>query len=106
MNIALFILSSLAVWRITHMFLEEAGPFNIFGKIEQKLYKMKHKDGGIRNLLTCFYCLSIYISLPFSIYLSKNIFEFIVFTLSLSTISIFIESLMDKNKTDREKYGR
>lgn len=85
-----FILSCLAVFRITYMIINENGPYNIFGKLSYYIKSKRYKDGGIVQLFTCFYCLSIYISIPFSILLSNSILEFILYTLSLSTVSIFL----------------
>jgi len=89
-SIFIFLLSTLAVWRIGHMILDENGPFNIFGKLANYTDKLKYKDGGLKQLSTCFYCMSIYLSVPFSIYLANNVVEFIIYVLSMSALAIIL----------------
>jgi len=48
-SIFIFLLSTLAIWRIGHMILDENGPFNIFGKLANYTDKLKYKDGGLKQ---------------------------------------------------------
>jgi len=66
----LFILSILAVWRITHLLGKEDGPFDIVF-----LLRKKAGAGFFGNLLDCFYCLSIWIALPLGIWLGQTWIE-------------------------------
>ncbi|HEX7584213.1 MAG TPA: DUF1360 domain-containing protein, partial [Prolixibacteraceae bacterium] len=59
-----FIICTLAVWRITHLLSQEDGPFDTVIKF-RKLFG----QGFFGNLLDCFYCLSIWIAVPFAILL-------------------------------------
>lgn len=88
------IVSALAVWRITHMIIKENGLFDIFTKFKSFLLsKFKRKDGGIVQLFTCFWCLSMWISALFAIPLTHNLVEFTTVTLALSAVAIFIEKI-------------
>lgn len=57
----LFLLKGLAVWRITHLLSNEDGPFDVVYKFRKLV-----GQGFFGNLLDCFYCLSIWIALPFA----------------------------------------
>src|SRR5205809_4112853 len=82
----LFILSILAVWRITHLLSKEDGPFDtIF------LLRKKAGAGFFGNLLDCFYCLSIWIALPFGIWLGQTWIEKILMWLALSGAACLME---------------
>jgi len=95
-SIFIFLLSTLAVWRIGHMILDENGPFNVFGKLANYTDKLKYKDGGLKQLLNCFYCMSVYLSIPFSIYLANNVLEFFIYVLAMSALSIFLFEWFDE----------
>ena len=55
-----FCISVLAVWRITHLLSQEDGPFDLVIKM-RKLFG----QGFLGTLLDCFYCLSIWVAIPF-----------------------------------------
>ena len=69
-SITWFCLSTLAVWRITHLLSQEDGPFDLVIKFRQQL-----GQGFLGDLLDCFYCLSIWVSIPFAILLSRQWIE-------------------------------
>jgi hypothetical protein len=76
----------LAVWRLTHLLTEEGGPFNIF----EKFRNISGKP------FTCFYCLSMWVSIIPSIFYSNNITSFILYWLSLSGGAILLEKISDR----------
>lgn len=79
-----FIICVLAIWRITHLFHIEDGPFNILFKLRQS--SRKHTE-----LFDCFLCLSIWIALPFSF-----LFPYwFIFWFGLSAGAILINSHKD-----------
>lgn len=51
----------LAIFRITYLLVEDYGPFNVFEKLRIITAKYRFIN------LDCFYCTSIYISLPFAL---------------------------------------
>lgn len=91
-NIFLFILSVLAVWRLTHLFNKEDGPFDIIFLIRKKA-----GAGFFGSLLDCFYCLSIWIALPFGIWLGVTWWEKILTWLALSGAAALLEQATTKN---------
>jgi hypothetical protein len=54
-----FFVGVLAVWRLTHLFYGEDGPWRIFVRLRRAV-----GDGFWASLLDCFYCLSLWIALP------------------------------------------
>ena len=95
----LFILSILAVWRITHLLGKEDGPFDIVF-----LLRKKAGAGFFGNLLDCFYCLSIWVALPFGLWLGSNWYEKILVWLAVSGAACLLEQATAKKdqppKTD------
>jgi len=82
----LFILLCLVVWRLTHLVSKEDGPFDI-------IYRLRKAVGAgfFGSLLDCFYCLSIWIALPFGLYIGVRWWEKILFWLALSGAACLLE---------------
>ncbi len=91
-------ISILAVWRLTHLLALEDGPWDV-------IVRLREKAGASiwGNLLDCFYCLSLWISIPFAYLVGSEWLEIIILWLAVSGGSIIIEiitsSLSKKNKT-------
>ena len=87
-----FLLAVLITWRVTHLFSMEDGPFDI-------IYLLRKKAGVsfFGSLLDCFYCLSIWISLPFGLWQGDGWKEKIVYWLALSGASCLLEKATDRN---------
>ena len=94
-HIFYFVLSILAVWRITHLLSKEDGPFNIIFLIRKKA-----GAGFFGSLLDCFYCLSVWIALPFAIWLGTTWCEKILMWLALSGAACLLEQSTTKNDSD------
>jgi len=57
----LFVLSCLAVWRITHLLATEDGPFDLLVRLRRLL-----GAGALGRLMDCFGCLSLWVAIPFA----------------------------------------
>lgn len=103
MNTILFIAAILATWRVAHMLMDEAAPFNLLGRLRNALYANKalrdrqhgrmhaYKPGGVEDLFTCFLCMSIWAAFPFALWLGwGSIVNVIVYDLALSAGAIFL----------------
>jgi hypothetical protein len=80
------LLGVLCVWRITHLLQAEDGPWDVVLRIR--------KAAGDRRwgrLLDCFYCLSLWVSLPFSWFIGQTVAERGLLWLSLSAGAIVLE---------------
>ena len=83
-----FLLAALAVWRLTHLLSKEDGPWDSMVRLRRAL-----DDGFFGAMLSCFYCLSIWIALPFSFFLNGTIVERIIVWLALSGAAILMERM-------------
>jgi hypothetical protein len=62
-----FLLAALAVWRITHLLAREDGPWDLVVRLRRAV-----GDGFWGGLLDCFYCLSLWIALPFAFWIGAG----------------------------------
>jgi hypothetical protein len=85
------VLSVFAVWRLTHLFSKEDGPFDVIYKLRKQL-----GQGFFGSLLDCFYCLSIWISLPFGLWLGKNGIEKVLLWLAVSGAACLLQKATEK----------
>ena len=96
----LLILQTAAVWRITHLLSKEDGPFDLVFKIRKIA-----GSGFFGNLIDCFYCLSIWIALPFGLITGKGWEEKLLLWFALSGLACLLERITGKdgrnqNETD------
>lgn len=80
------LLISLACWRVTYMLTNEEGPMEVFKKLRIKLRGKKWSP------LECFYCTSVWVAFALGLFLKLSL----VNLLSVSTLSILIESAHDR----------
>ncbi|NOW94122.1 DUF1360 domain-containing protein [Mucilaginibacter sp. SG564] len=92
-NVTGFIICTLAIWRISHLFSQEDGPFDIVIKF-RKLFG----QGFFGDLLDCFYCLSMWVAIPFAVLLSNQWLQGIIVWLALSGAACLLFKLTDKNQ--------
>ena len=97
MNILYLVLSVFAVWRLTHLIGKEDGPFDIIFLIRKKA-----GNSVLGKLMDCFYCLSIWIALPFGIWLGQNWVEKILVWLALSGAATLLEQATAKQNDSPE----
>ena len=96
-HIVLYIISALATWRVTHLLSKEDGPFDIIF-----LLRKKAGAGFFGNLLDCFYCLSLWIAIPFALYAGNNWKEMILLWLAFSAAACLPEKLIE-HRTHQHK---
>ena len=81
-----FFASTLAVWRLTHLLSKEDGPGDIIVRAREKI-----GPGALGRMLDCFYCLSIWIAVPFTFWAGSSWSERIVLWPALSGGAILLE---------------
>ena len=86
-----FVLCTLAVWRLAHLLSQEDGPFDLVLKF-RKLFG----QGFFGNLLDCFYCLSLWIAVPFAVFLCRDWLQGIITWLALSGAASILFKLSEK----------
>jgi hypothetical protein len=76
----------LAVWRATHLLWGEDGPGDVLVR-----FRKLAGEGFFGRLLDCFYCLSLWISLPFAWAMGSSWLERAVLWFSFSGGAILLE---------------
>lgn len=84
----IFTFASLAAWRITHLLQAEDGPFDLIVKLRNQV-----GHGFFGQLMDCFYCLSVWIALPFAWLLTNTLTEGLIMWLALSGAAIFLQRI-------------
>jgi hypothetical protein len=85
-NLYRLLLGVLCVWRITHLFQAEDGPWDVIVRIRRAA-----GDGFLGRLLDCFYCLSLWASLPMAWAIGQTAKERILMWLAFSGGAILLE---------------
>jgi hypothetical protein len=86
-----FITAFLAVWRLTHLLAAEDGPWNIIAWLR------RHAGSTvIGKLMDCFYCLSIWIGIPFAFYVERAALDRLVAWLALSGAASLLHQFTSK----------
>ena len=85
----------LIVWRITHLLYGEDGPWDVIVRLRRAANK-----GFWASLLDCFYCLSLWIAVPFAALLGDGWEERLLFWPALSGGAIVLERLTAKDGSD------
>ena len=86
MNYYWLLLGTLCVWRLTHLLVVEDGPWRLIARLRGAA------DGGFwADLFGCFYCLSLWIALPFALLVGETIVERLLLWPALSAAAILLE---------------
>ncbi|PYL09040.1 MAG: hypothetical protein DME33_05615 [Verrucomicrobia bacterium] len=86
------VLGILCVWRVTHLLNAEDGPWELVVHLRRLA-----GPGFWGKLLDCFYCLSLWIAIPFAIGLGRGWKETMLLWPSLSAGADLIERLTARN---------
>jgi len=81
-------LGILAVWRITHLFHAEDGPWDLLVR-----FRRLAGESLFGSLLDCFYCLSVWVAAPFAWWLGNDWKERLLLWPALSGGAILAERL-------------
>jgi len=79
-------LGVLAVWRITHFFNAEDGPFSVVVRLRRLM-----GASIFGEILDCFYCLSVWVAIPFAFWIGSGVKEIATLWLALSGAAIILE---------------
>lgn len=89
------LLGVLAVWRITHLLQAEDGPWDVVVRL-----RARAGDGFWGALMDCFYCLSLWIALPFALLFGAGWIEQALLWPALSGGAILLERATARRKED------
>ena len=90
-----FIIISLAIWRLTHLLSKEDGPFDIIF-----LFRKISGTGFFGKLLDCFYCVSIWIALPFAIWQGNSGWQKLLYWMAFSGAACLLEQATTGRKNN------
>jgi hypothetical protein len=92
---ARFVLASFAVWRLTHLLVEEDGPADAVVRTRAHL-----GQGQLGELMDCFYCLSVWIAAPASLAVARRRSELPLVWLALSGAACLLERATAERRAD------
>jgi hypothetical protein len=75
-----------AVWRLTHLFHAEDGPADLLARLRRVI-----GSNVWGEILDCFYCLSVWVALPFAVALGVTWMERLILWPALSGAAILLE---------------
>jgi hypothetical protein len=88
-----FVISVLAVWRLTHLLAAEDGPWDLIVSLRRRL-----GSSIWGNLLDCFNCLSLWISIPFAFYILEGALPRAIVWLALSGLASLANRIAGTDK--------
>jgi len=80
------LIAVLGVWRLTHLFQAEDGPWDIVVWL-----RARAGSGVIAQMMDCFYCLSVWIALPFALAADASWLQRLALWPALSAGAILLE---------------
>lgn len=86
MSIAGIVLGVLVVWRVTHLLQAEDGPWQLVARLRRAA-----GPGFWGQLIDCFYCLSLWLSLPAALLIGSGWREWLLLWLGLSGGAMLLE---------------
>ena len=82
-----FTLAVLATWRVAHLVAFEDGPGEVLAVVRRRA------PAGISRMLDCIYCLSLWVSAPAALWITRDPLDWFVTTLAISGAACVLERL-------------
>jgi hypothetical protein len=98
-NAYYFVLGVLTVWRVTHLLHAEDGPWDIVVRLRRVV-----GNGVVGQAMDCFYCLSLWISLPVALLIGFAWFERTLLWFGLSGAAILLERVTNRQPINALMY--
>lgn len=83
-----FLVASLAVWRLTHLFQAEDGPADVIARLREAPV--------VGRAMQCFYCLSLWVAMAPALLLGETWPQRALLWPALSGAAIFLEKAMSR----------
>jgi hypothetical protein len=80
------VLAVLATWRVTHLLVNEDGPWNVITRLRRRI-----GDGFWGQLMDCFYCASMWVSAAAALTLAARWLEWPLYWLAISGAACLLE---------------
>ena len=85
-----FTVAVLATWRVAHLVAREDGPGDVLVSVRRRA------SAGLGRMLDCIYCLSLWISAPAALWITRDLLDWFVTTLAISGAACVLERLGDE----------
>lgn len=82
------VVAMLATWRLTHLIVREDGPAALLARARVAL-----SDGAGAGVLDCFYCTSLWIAAPVSLWVASRPLDVVMVWLALSAVACLCERI-------------
>lgn len=92
------LLITLAVWRLTHLLAKEDGPFDLVWRLRRKA-----GTGFFGSLLDCFYCVSVWVALPFGLWQGGHWWLRLLLWVAYSGAACLLEQATTKSPVHPDK---
>ncbi|MGQ0645930.1 MAG: DUF1360 domain-containing protein [Gemmatimonadaceae bacterium] len=96
-----FVLAVLATWRLTHLLVAEDGPADVIVKLRERL-----GDSVVGRAMDCFYCLSLWIAAPFTLFVVTTPMTVLITWLATSAGACLLDRIGQSVGTSRSGDGR
>ena len=83
----------LAVWRITHLLQAEDGPWDLVFRLRKLM-----GSSFFGHLMDCFYCLSIWVALPFGYAVGDSMLNRFLLWMAFSGGAILLQEIIPSQK--------
>lgn len=90
------IIGGLAVWRLSHALVKENGPLMVFARLRARFARNQKRSGGLFDMFSCVYCISMWISLLAALWLAGDAFHWVGYALAFSGEAMLLELLFNK----------
>jgi len=83
-----FVLTVLATWRVSHLLASEDGPWEVVARLRWRL-----GASMLGRMMDCFGCVSLWVALPFSLFVVRDPLAVVICWLALSGAAMLLEQL-------------
>jgi hypothetical protein len=95
------VLVVLASWRLTHLLVEEDGPWDIVVRIRRSV-----GDGVLGRAMDCFYCFSLWVAAPMAWFVGHDVMTWVVAWLAIAGGACLLERATGRGPTVGDEGGR
>jgi len=85
------VLATLGVWRVTHLLWTEDGPGRMFARLREAA-----RDRFAGRILSCFYCLSVWVAVPASLVISETWLERVLVWLGVAGGALLLQRATER----------
>jgi len=88
------VLGALCVWRLTYLLHAEDGPWSLFAWLRRRVART-----FLAGPMNCFYCLSLWIAVPFAVVIGGDVGEQVLLWPALSAAAILMDRMISSTQS-------